>query len=64
MPTGHYMEEPQEETHTKIEPKRQELQEQQDLHTKNMLRNLEEHERNAIGKVLQESLQWEIKMIK
>ena len=29
-----------------------------------MLRNLEEQERNIIDKVLRESLQWEIKIIK
>ena len=29
-----------------------------------MLRNLEEHERNTTNKVLRESLQWEIKIIK
>ena len=64
LTTGHDIEQPHEETHTKIEPKRQDLEEQQDLHTKNMLRNLEEQERNATNKVLRESLQWEIKVIK
>ena len=60
LPTRHDIE----ETHAKREPKRQELQEQQDPHTKKMLRNLEEQEKNATDKVLRESLQWEIKIIK
>ena len=64
MPTSHNTKEPQEEMHAKIEPKRQELQEQEDPHTKKMLRNLEEQEKNATDKVLRESLQWEIKIIK
>ena len=64
LPIHHDIEEPQEEAHAKIEPKRQEFQEQQDLHTKKMLRNLEEQEKNTTDKVLRESLQWEIKIIK
>ena len=64
LPRGHDIKEPQEEAHTKKDPKRQELKEQQDLHTKKMLRNLEEQEKNTMDKVFRESLRWEIKIIK
>ena len=57
LPTGHDVEEPHEEVHAEIEPKRQEFQEQQDPHTKKMLKNLEEQEKNTTNKVLRESLQ-------
>ena len=64
VPMGHDLEQPQEETHAVIEPEQQELQEQPDPHTKKILRCLEEQERNTTYKVLKESLQWEIKIIK
>ena len=54
LPTGHYIKEPKAETHANTAPKRQELQEHQDLHTKKMLRNLEEQEKNTTDKVLRE----------
>ena len=63
VPMGHDLEQPQ-EAHAKIVPKQQELQEQLDPHTRKMLRNLEEQERNTTNKVLKDSLQWEIKIIK
>ena len=61
---GHDLEQPQEETHAEIELEQQELQEQPDPHTKKMLKCLEEQEKNATDKVLKESLQWEIRIIK
>ena len=64
VPMGHDIEQPQEEAHAEIGPKQQKFQEPQDLHTKEMLRNLEEQERNTKNKIFKESLQWEIKIIK
>ena len=54
---------PQEETQAEIEPEPS-LQEQEDPHTKKMLKTLEDKEKVATDKVLKESLQWEICIIK
>ena len=53
----------QEETQADTEPKRLELYEQEDPHTKKILQTLEDQEKFATDKVLKESLQWEIRII-
>ena len=63
MPTDQETTHPHEETQAKTKPK-QALQEQEDPHMKKMLKTLENKEKVATDKVLKESLQWEICIIK
>ena len=64
MPTGQEVVDPQEETQVKKNPKRPKLHEEEDPHTKKILQTLEDQEKVAIDKVLKESLQWQIRIIK
>ena len=63
LPTNQETTHPQEQTQVETEPEPT-LQEQEDPHTKNMLKTLEDKEKVAADKVHKESLQWEIRIIK